>query len=116
MTSPSDDGKKNPSPSTGGGASSSADAKKDDKPVDPAPSKDDANKPAENKNDNSSKPASDTGTSNQTAQPDTFDPKGSVKPTDAQIIPDIKAWLDAHKISYASNASKGDLLDLVNKA
>ena len=53
---------------------------------------------------------------NKPAAPaDTFNPAGDVKPTDAQTIPDIKAWLDAHKVTYPSNASKGDLLTLVNQ-
>ena len=37
------------------------------------------------------------------------------EPTEDQTIPEIKAYLDAHKISYASSASKLDLLALVNK-
>ena len=60
-----------------------------------------------------SKPA--TPDTSAAAQADTFDPAGDVKPTDAQTIPDIKAWLDAHKVTYPSNASKGDLLTLVNQ-
>ncbi|OQR15387.1 hypothetical protein B6U42_03700 [Ligilactobacillus salivarius] len=42
-----------------------------------------------------------------------FDPKGNVKPTDSNTIAEIKAYLDAHSISYSSSASKADLLKLV---
>lgn len=91
---------------TGGGASSSADAGKSASPV----------TPADNKTDQVSKPAdSDNGAQNQSGI-DTFDPNGSVKPTDAQTVADIKAWLDAHKVTYSSSATKPDLLALVNKA
>ncbi|MBB1109507.1 hypothetical protein H5S11_03330 [Limosilactobacillus sp. pH52_RY] len=54
-------------------------------------------------------------TSAQPAVADTFNPNGDIKPTEDQTIPEIKAYLDAHKISYASSASKPDLLALVNK-
>ncbi|WP_405075676.1 HeH/LEM domain-containing protein [Limosilactobacillus reuteri] len=66
----------------------------------------------------SSAVASSAPKSSSAAQPavaDTFNPNGDVKPTDAQTIPEIKAYLDAHKISYASSASKPDLLALANK-
>ncbi len=36
------------------------------------------------------------------------------KPTDANTVAEIKAWLDAHNVSYPSNAVKADLLALVN--
>ncbi|WP_420537887.1 HeH/LEM domain-containing protein [Leuconostoc mesenteroides] len=36
------------------------------------------------------------------------------KPTDANTVAEIKEWLDAHKVSYQSNAVKADLLALVN--
>ena len=36
------------------------------------------------------------------------------KPTDANTVAEIKAWLDAHKVSYPSNAVKANLLALVN--
>ncbi|OQQ76611.1 hypothetical protein B6U64_04640 [Ligilactobacillus salivarius] len=42
-----------------------------------------------------------------------FDPSGDVKPTDANTVTEIKAYLDAHNISYTSSASKADLLKLV---
>ncbi|WP_420704569.1 HeH/LEM domain-containing protein [Leuconostoc mesenteroides] len=38
------------------------------------------------------------------------------KPTDANTVAEIKAWLDAHNVSYPSNAVKADLLALVNDA
>ena len=43
----------------------------------------------------------------------TFNPKGDVKPTDANTVTEIKAYLDAHSISYSSSAAKADLLKLV---
>ncbi len=36
------------------------------------------------------------------------------KPTDANTVAEIKAWLDAHNVSYSSSAVKADLLALVN--
>ncbi|WP_225415747.1 hypothetical protein [Ligilactobacillus salivarius] len=42
-----------------------------------------------------------------------FDPSGDVKPTDANTVTEIKAYLDAHSISYSSSATKVDLLKLV---
>lgn len=36
------------------------------------------------------------------------------KPTDANTVAEIKAWLDAHNVAYPSNAVKADLLALVN--
>lgn len=36
------------------------------------------------------------------------------KPTDANTVAEIKAWLDAHGVSYSSSAVKADLLALVN--
>lgn len=36
------------------------------------------------------------------------------KPTDANTVAEIKAWLDVHNVSYPSNAVKVDLLTLVN--
>lgn len=36
------------------------------------------------------------------------------KPTDANTVAEIKAWLDAHGVSYPSSAVKADLLALVN--
>jgi hypothetical protein len=47
---------------------------------------------------------------------DGFNPAGDVKPTDAQTIPEIKAYMDAHKISYTSTMAKGDLLAAINGA
>ncbi|WP_308443973.1 HeH/LEM domain-containing protein [Lactobacillus delbrueckii] len=35
------------------------------------------------------------------------------KPTSANTVADIKAYLDAHNISYASNLTKDQLLALV---
>lgn len=42
-----------------------------------------------------------------------FDPKGNVKPTDANTVADITAWLDAHNISHSGVTAKADLLALV---
>ncbi|WP_415609512.1 HeH/LEM domain-containing protein [Leuconostoc pseudomesenteroides] len=36
------------------------------------------------------------------------------KPTDTNTVAEIKAWLDAHNVSYPSNSVKADLLALVN--
>ncbi|MGX4593987.1 HeH/LEM domain-containing protein [Leuconostoc sp. JNUCC 76] len=36
------------------------------------------------------------------------------KPTDANTVAEIKAWLDTHSVSYQSNVVKADLLALVN--
>ncbi len=36
------------------------------------------------------------------------------KPTDDNTVAEIKAWLDAHGVSYSSSAVKADLLALVN--
>jgi hypothetical protein len=36
------------------------------------------------------------------------------KPTDANTVAEIKAWLDAHGVSYPSSAVKANLLVLVN--
>ncbi len=36
------------------------------------------------------------------------------KPTDANTVAEIKAWLDAHNVAYPSSAVKADLLALVN--
>nr|DAH72965.1 MAG TPA: dimeris T4 recombination endonuclease VII [Caudoviricetes sp.] len=43
-----------------------------------------------------------------------FDPRGSVKPTTAQTVDQIKAYMDAHGLSYTSTMSKDDLLNVVN--
>ncbi|MCS8615735.1 hypothetical protein EFE22_08180 [Lactobacillus delbrueckii subsp. lactis] len=37
----------------------------------------------------------------------------NTKPTSANTVADIKAYLDAHNISYASNLTKDQLLALV---
>ena len=50
--------------------------------------------------------------SNTVVATPTFDPNGSVKPTNDQTIQQIKAYLDAHHISYLASASKSDLLAL----
>lgn len=42
-----------------------------------------------------------------------FDPTGAVKPTDAQTVDQIKAWLTAHKIDFTGKTTKADLLALV---
>lgn len=42
-----------------------------------------------------------------------FDPEGDVKPTDANTVADIKAWLTAHSIDYTGKTVKADLLALV---
>lgn len=44
----------------------------------------------------------------------TFDPNGSVKPTDAQTVAEIKAYMDAHSIAYSASDTKQQLLDKVN--
>ncbi|MCC4405607.1 HeH/LEM domain-containing protein [Limosilactobacillus reuteri] len=78
----------------------------------------DTNETSQNKPASSTSVASSAPKSSSAAQPavaDTFNPSGDVKPTDAQTIPEIRAYLDAHKISYASSASKPDLLALANK-
>ncbi|MCT4390229.1 hypothetical protein EFS57_07460 [Leuconostoc falkenbergense] len=36
------------------------------------------------------------------------------KPTDANTVAEIKAWLDVHGVSYPSSAIKANLLALVN--
>jgi hypothetical protein len=36
-----------------------------------------------------------------------------VKPTDAQTVDDIKAWLTAHSIDFTGKTAKADLLALV---
>lgn len=43
-----------------------------------------------------------------------FDPTGSVKPTDAQTVDQIKAYMDAHNLKYTTNTTKADLLKIVN--
>lgn len=43
----------------------------------------------------------------------TFDPAGSVKPTDTNTITEITAWLDAHSIDHTGKTAKADLLALV---
>lgn len=45
-----------------------------------------------------------------------FDPTGSTKPTDANTIADITAWLDAHSIDHTGKTVKADLLALVPTA
>ncbi|MFR7698621.1 MAG: major capsid protein, partial [Lacticaseibacillus paracasei] len=50
---------------------------------------------------------------NTPAAPGKFDPNGSVKPTDAQTVDEIKAWLTAHKIDLSGKTEKSDLLKLV---
>ncbi|WP_225423431.1 hypothetical protein [Lacticaseibacillus paracasei] len=45
--------------------------------------------------------------------PAKFDPNGSVKPTDAQTVDEIKAWLTAHSIDLNGKTAKSDLLALV---
>ncbi|RND38963.1 hypothetical protein FAM18132_00953 [Lacticaseibacillus paracasei] len=50
---------------------------------------------------------------NAPAAPKGFDPNGSVKPTDAQTVDEIKAWLTAHKIDLNGKTEKPDLLKLV---
>ena len=42
-----------------------------------------------------------------------FDPNGETKPTDAQTIDEIKAWLTAHSIDFSGKTLKADLLALV---
>gem|GEM_PF-666979 len=43
----------------------------------------------------------------------TFDPAGEVKPTEANTVDEIKAWLTAHTIGFAGKTLKADLLALV---
>lgn len=43
----------------------------------------------------------------------TFDPAGEVKPTEANTVDEIKAWLTAHTINFAGKTLKADLLALV---
>ncbi|NME21266.1 hypothetical protein HF865_00780 [Lactobacillus reuteri] len=109
MASPSGDDGKNTTPST---------------PKTGGDTNESQNKPASSAVASSAPSSSTTSDSSSTdksaasAQPavaDTFNPNGDVKPTENQTIPEIKAYLDAHKISYASSASKPDLLALVNK-
>ncbi|WP_430522008.1 HeH/LEM domain-containing protein [Limosilactobacillus ingluviei] len=40
-------------------------------------------------------------------------PSPDVKPTSANTVEEIKAYLDAHQITYPSSALKADLLALV---
>lgn len=42
-----------------------------------------------------------------------FDPNGDVKPTDANTVAEITAWLDAHTIDHTGKTVKADLLALV---
>ena len=42
-----------------------------------------------------------------------FDPTGNVKPTDANTVAEITAWLDAHSIDHTGKSVKADLLALV---
>lgn len=42
-----------------------------------------------------------------------FDPNGETKPTDAQTIDEIKAWLTAHAIDFTGKTLKAELLALV---
>ncbi len=44
-----------------------------------------------------------------------FDVNGDVKPTEAQKIEEIKAWLTAHEIDFTGKTVKADLLALVPK-
>lgn len=48
-----------------------------------------------------------------TAPAPAFDPNGETKPTDAQTIDEIKAWLTAHSIDFSGKTLKADLLALV---
>lgn len=57
---------------------------------------------------------SQSGTSTTSQTTPTFDPKGSVKPTDAQTVAEIKAYMDAHSIAYNASDTKQQLLDKVN--
>lgn len=99
-----DDGKKTtPSAPTTGGVSSN-------KPASSAPAK--SSSTAKSSSDQALAKSS---AAEPAAKPATFDPHGSTKPTDSQTIPEIKAYLDSHNITYASNASKADLLALANK-
>mgnify|MGYP000946296578 CR=1 FL=1 len=45
-----------------------------------------------------------------------FDPTGATKPTDANTVADITAWLDAHSIDHTGKTVKADLLALVPTA
>ncbi|MDT2648029.1 hypothetical protein P7D50_09490 [Enterococcus dongliensis] len=47
------------------------------------------------------------------AEEATFDPEGDVKPTDANTVEEIKAWLTAHSIDFTGVTLKADLLALV---
>lgn len=42
-----------------------------------------------------------------------FDPNGDVKPTEANTVAEITAWLDAHTIDHTGKTVKADLLALV---
>lgn len=42
-----------------------------------------------------------------------FYPTGDVKPTDANTVAEITAWLDAHSIDHTGKTVKADLLALV---
>ncbi|MCT3188585.1 hypothetical protein EFO72_01165 [Limosilactobacillus reuteri] len=109
ITSPSGDDGKSTTPSTpkpGGDTNGSQ-----NKPAFSAVASSAPSSSATSTSSSTDKPA----TSAQPAVVDTFNPNGDVKPTEDQTIPEIKAYLDAHKISYASSASKPDLLALVNK-
>ncbi|WP_411378256.1 HeH/LEM domain-containing protein [Limosilactobacillus reuteri] len=109
ITSPSGDDGKSTTPSTpkpGGDTNGSQ-----NKPASSAVASSAPSSSATSTSSSTDKPA----TSAQPAVVDTFNPNGDVKPTEDQTIPEIKAYLDAHKISYASSASKPDLLALVNK-
>lgn len=42
-----------------------------------------------------------------------FDPQGDTKPTNANTVEEIKAWLTAHAIDFSGKTFKSDLLALV---
>lgn len=57
-----------------------------------------------------------TGDTGETTTAASFDPNGDVKPTDANTVADITAWLDAHSIDHTGKTVKADLLALVPTA
>lgn len=63
--------------------------------------------------DSSSSGTTPTGNTGDGTVVNSFDPKGNVKPTDANTVADITAWLDAHNVSHSGVTAKADLLALV---
>lgn len=61
--------------------------------------------------------ATNSGSEGGSTTPDTatdsFDPKGNIKPTDAQTVQEITDWLTNHNINVNGKTKKADLLALV---